>query len=320
MNLDELLAILADGTFHSGEDLSAILDVSRTTIWKQVAKLQDLGVEVNAVKGRGYRLQKGVDLLSLPEIYRHLGEKGCETFDRIDLELSVESTNRIASAANISPYVCLAEMQTAGRGRRGREWISPFATNIYLSLAWRFTEATASLDSLSLCVAVSMARALRSLGCLNVDLKWPNDLLFGGHKLAGILLEASGEVGGPVRVVIGIGLNVAMTEGQGASIDQDWISLNEILAEPMSRNKIVAAVLDEMAVALPVFERQGFAGFEKDWREFDYLINKPVELRLGSKTIAGVARGVDATGALLIQQGDSVQLYRGGEVSVRVST
>jgi len=319
MNFEELLAILADGEFHSGEELSGALGVSRTTVWKQVARLQELGVEVNAVKGRGYRLRQDVDLLSLSEIYRHLGDRACDTFAHIDLELTVESTNRVAASANVTPYICLAEMQTAGRGRRGREWVSPFATNIYLSLAWRFTEATASLDSLSLCVAVAMARALRNLTCSNVDLKWPNDLLFEGRKLAGILLEASGEVGGPIRVIIGIGLNVAMTQGQGAAIDQDWISLDEVATKPLSRNKVVAAILDEMAEALPAFEQQGFAGFEKDWREFDCLINKSVELRLGSGVIAGVARGVDATGALLIQQGDSIKLYRGGEVSVRVS-
>ncbi|MEH6359041.1 MAG: bifunctional biotin--[acetyl-CoA-carboxylase] ligase/biotin operon repressor BirA [Pseudomonadales bacterium] len=319
MNLDELLAILADGKFHSGEDLSRVLDVSRTTVWKQVAKLQNLGVEVNAVKGRGYRLRGAVDLLSLAEIYRHLSDRASDVFDHIDLKLTVESTNRMAGDSNLAPYVCLAEMQTAGRGRRGREWVSPFATNIYLSLVWRFNEATASLDSLSLCVAVAMARALRRLGCSEVGLKWPNDLLFEGRKLAGILLEASGEIGGPIRVVIGIGLNVAMTEGQAGAIDQDWISLNEISSKSLSRNEIVAAVLDEMAVALPVFEDEGFVAFESDWREFDCLINKSVDLHLGSGVIAGVARGVGSTGELFIEHGDTIKSYRGGEVSVRVS-
>ena len=319
MNLDELLAILADGKFHSGEDLSSMLKVSRTTVWKQVAKLQDIGVEVNAVKGRGYRLQRSVELLSLAEIYRHLSDKACATFSHIDLSLAVESTNRVAGNCGISPYVCLAEMQTAGRGRRGREWVSPFATNIYLSLAWRFNEATASLDSLSLCIAVAMARALRSEGCSGVGLKWPNDLLFEGSKLAGILLEASGEVGGPIRVVIGIGLNIAMTQGQGGAIDQDWISLNDISVDPVSRNRVVATILDEMARALPVFEAEGFVAFEDDWREFDCLINKSVDMQLGSDVVTGVARGVDSTGALFIQHGDTVKSYRGGEVSVRVS-
>jgi len=319
MNFEELLATLADGKFHSGEELSNTLCVSRTAVWKQIAKLHDLGVDVNAVKGRGYRLRQSVELLSLAEIYRHIDDKTCDTFDRIDIELAVESTNRMAADVKVSPYVCLAEMQTAGRGRRGREWVSPFATNIYLSLAWQFNEATSSLDSLSLCVAVVLARALRRLGCAGVGLKWPNDVLIGNRKLAGILLEASGEVGGPIRVIVGVGLNVAMSRGQGQSIDQDWISLNEIVAEPLSRNEIVAAVLDEMAMALPGFEEKGFSGFEKDWREFDCLTDRPVVLQLGSKKIDGIARGVDATGGLLIERGDTLTVYRGGEISVRPS-
>lgn len=317
MNIEKLLTILADGRFHSGEELSDCLGVSRTAVWKQIARLHEFGLEVNAVKGRGYRLRQDLELLSLSEIYRHLNDQTCDTFDRIDLVLTTESTNRVAAAARVTPYVYLAEMQTAGRGRRGREWISPFATNIYLSLAWRFNEATASLDSLSLCVAVALARALRNLGCPGVGLKWPNDLLFGNKKLAGILLEASGEVGGPVRVIIGIGLNVAMTQGQGKVIDQEWISLNEIVEKPVSRNKVVAAILNEMSLALPRFEQQGFAGFEQDWRQFDCLVNQPVVLHLGTKNISGLARGVDPTGALMIEHGDEIKLYRGGEVSVR---
>ena len=162
MNIEKLLTILADGRFHSGEELSDCLGVSRTAVWKQIARLHEFGLEVNAVKGRGYRLRQDLELLSLSEIYRHLNDQTCDTFDRIDLALTTESTNRMAAAARVTPYVYLAEMQTAGRGRRGREWISPFATNIYLSLAWRFNEATASLDSLSLCVAVALARALRN--------------------------------------------------------------------------------------------------------------------------------------------------------------
>ena len=319
MNLEKLLTILSDGKFHSGEELSDCLGVSRTAVWKQIAKLQEFGLEVNAVKGRGYRLRQDLDLLSLPEIYEDLNEQTCDTFDRIDLALTTESTNRVAAASSMTPYVFLSEMQTAGRGRRGREWISPFATNIYLSVAWRFNEATASLDSLSLCVAVALARALRSLGCFGVGLKWPNDLLVGNRKLAGILLEVAGEVGGPVRVIVGIGLNVGMTPGQGEAIDQEWVSLNELVTKPLSRNKVVAAILDEMALALPRFEQLGFAGFESDWREFDCLVNQPVVLHLGSEKISGLARGVDPTGALLIEHGDGIKLYRGGEVSVRVS-
>lgn len=317
MSSENLLILLADGKFHSGEELSDYLGVSRTAIWKQVSKLEELGIQVNAVKGKGYRLQQSIDLLSLAGIRRHLNETASNIFNCIDLHLSIGSTNRLAAESTKTPSVCLAEMQTSGRGRRGRLWVSPFAKNIYLSLSWRFSESVASLDSLSLCVAVSLAKVLDEMGCEGVELKWPNDVLVNGAKLAGILLEASGEVGGPVRVVIGIGLNVAMSEAQGEDIDQGWVALNRIVVESRSRNEIVAAILNEMADALPRFEQLGFAAFDHEWRDFDCLINHPVVLLLGTEKINGIARGVDSTGALLIEHDSGIKAYRGGEVSVR---
>jgi len=318
MNLENLISLLSDGNFHSGEELSEALGVSRTAIWKQVAKLENFGLQVNAVKGKGYRLQQDIDLLSLEVITASLNDSALEVFNHIDLHLSTESTNRLAAAATKVPHVCMAEMQSAGRGRRGREWVSPFAKNIYLSLAWRFSEAGPSLDSLSLCVAVALAKALKALGCDGVELKWPNDVLVDGSKLAGILLEAAGEVGGPVRVVIGIGLNVAMSQDQGMKIDQDWVALNNLVPQRLSRNEIAAALINEMAIALPKFEQHGFAGFDQDWRSFDCLVSRPVKLLVGSGEKYGVARGVDSTGALLIEHDGGIKSYRGGEVSVRV--
>jgi BirA family transcriptional regulator, biotin operon repressor / biotin---[acetyl-CoA-carboxylase] ligase len=320
MTIENLLTILSDGEFHSGEELSQCLDVSRTAVWKQVARLEGLGIEINAVKGRGYRLTEDLDLLSLALIYEQLNESTYETFNRIDLHLSTSSTNRLAADVKVAPFACLAESQTAGRGRRGREWVSPFAKNIYLSVAWNFSEQGAALDSLSLCVAVAIAKALRELGCEAVGLKWPNDLLYQNRKLAGILLEASGELGGAIRVVIGIGLNVSMSVEQGRAIGQQWISLAELVPGNISRNKVAAALLNSLAAALPAFEQHGFAAFEEDWHSFDCLINRPVDLHIGAQIIPGVARGVDPTGALLIEQDGLIKAYRGGEVSVRAKS
>ena len=317
MSLEKLLSILADGEFHSGEALSQALSVSRTAVWKQVAKLESFGLQVNAVKGRGYRLLEPLDLLSMPAIYEELNENAYEVFSHLDTFLAVDSTNRVASAAGVAPYACLAEMQTAGRGRRGREWVSPFAKNIYLSVAWQFANQAASLDSLSLCVAVSLAKSLRQLGCDGLMLKWPNDLLFQHRKLAGILLEASGELGGSIRVVVGIGLNVAMTAKQGAGIDQQWVSLSEVLPQSVPRSSVAAALLNALAESLPRFENDGFSAFQQDWKSFDCLADKAIDLHMGGQVIPGIARGVDATGALLIEHDGGVSAYRGGEVSVR---
>jgi len=320
MNIESLLIILSDGQFHSGEELSQRLDVSRTSVWKQVGKIEELGLDVNAVKGKGYRLAEDLDLLSLVSISEGVDESTIEVFNHIDLHLSTASTNRLAADSGLAPHVCFAEMQTAGRGRRGREWVSPFAKNIYLSVAWDFGEQTATLDSLSLCVGVAIAKALRKLGCEAVGLKWPNDLLYQNRKLAGILLEASGELGGAIRVVIGIGLNVLMTNEQGQAIDQEWVSLAELLPRKVSRNEIAVALLNSLATALPAFEQHGFAAFEKDWQSFDCLVGKPVDLHVGSQVIPGVARGVDPTGALIIERDGLIKTYRGGEVSVRAKS
>lgn len=319
VDVNRILEILADGEFHSGESLGRALGVSRTAIWKQVGRLEEMGLTVHSVKGKGYRLIEGPELLSEQKIRAALGVEAAEIFPAIKVRSEVASTNDEVKAASAfaAPLVCFAETQYAGRGRRGRPWVSPYGSNIYMSLSWEFPELSGSLDGLSLCVGVAVASAVRALGVEAVGLKWPNDLVYEGQKLAGILLEMEGELAGPVRVIIGIGINVAMTRAEGMDIDQSWISLAEITASKISRNQLGAQVLTELSQVLPKFQSEGFVGFREQWGDFDALCGAPVVLSMANRKINGVARGVTAEGELLIENERGVHPYRAGEVSVR---
>ncbi|MGY8862292.1 MAG: biotin--[acetyl-CoA-carboxylase] ligase, partial [Pseudomonadales bacterium] len=237
-SLNQLLHLLADGQFHSGTDLGQHLNMSRAAVWKQLKGVEALGVKLHRVRGRGYRISGGLDLLDVEAIQRQLPVLD-PTFN-VQLQMSLPSTNQTLmqrqQQQSIHAEVILAEVQTSGRGRLGRHWQSPFGQNIALSLGWSFVGGAAALEGLSLVVGVALAQALGDLGVHQVQLKWPNDVLVGGKKLAGILLEMRGDATGPCNVVIGIGLNVHLTHDD--AIDQPWVSLAQ-LGYRLSRNDIV---------------------------------------------------------------------------------
>lgn len=229
---------------------------------------------------------------------------------------TIDSTNTyllsLAKVGAPSGSICLAEEQTQGRGRRGREWISPKGTNIYCSLLWRFSESQQNLSSLSLAIAVMLIRALKKMGIENgIQLKWPNDVWYAGRKLAGILLESTDAS----NIVIGIGLNVApVTQAQ------DAISIAEITHTLPLRNKIAGLLINELLGQLPVFQAHGIKPFLDDWRQYDMLCGKAVDIFLPDKTLTGTMLGVDKMGRLLLQDADDNLLsFSYGEVSVRYS-
>ncbi|MBB3170169.1 bifunctional biotin--[acetyl-CoA-carboxylase] ligase/biotin operon repressor BirA [Simiduia aestuariiviva] len=318
-SLEVLLPVLADGEFHSGEALGALLGVSRTAVWKQLQKLEALGLAVESIKGRGYRLSRPLDLLSVPEVLAATSESARAQL-QLRLLLQTDSTNvqamQVAEGGAAHGLVVLAEQQVAGRGRRGRQWVSPFGANIYLSLVWRFAGGAAALSGLSLAVGVACARALRSAGLVAVGLKWPNDLLVDGRKLGGILLEMTGDPAGECQVVIGIGLNVQMGDAEAEAIEQPWTSLRrEGLS--VSRSTVVGLLLEQLVAVLTQFGREGFTSLRQEWSALDIYRDAPVTLLSVSQSVAGVARGVDDGGALLLETDDGIQTFHGGEVSVR---
>ncbi len=318
---ERLLSVLADGCFHSGQELGERLGVSRSAIWKQMKMLESLGVEIYSVRGRGYRLPRGLDLLCEQSISQACHQQVGARLKRILLERVVDSTNLMAmrdvQQGSAAGHLYLAEYQTAGKGRRGRTWVSPFGCNLYFSLVWGFSEGVAALEGLSLVVGLAIHKALQSLGIQGVSLKWPNDLLVGSHKLAGILLEMQGDAAGECQVVIGVGVNVAMPEGEEAKIDQPWVDLSRLTSMPISRNQLMAAILNHLIPELERFGSIGFSGYREEWQAVHAFQNEPVRLILGNKEIVGRCLGVDGHGALIIHHQGGVEHFHAGEVSMR---
>lgn len=321
MSVELLLGQMSDGEFHSGAALGELLGVSRTAVWKHLQKLEGLGLQLESVKGKGYRIPGGVELLDANRIESGLNADAREFISQLDIVQSIDSTNsramREATAGVGHGYLCLAEHQTAGRGRRGRQWVSPFGQSLYLSVVVEFKEGAAALEGLSLAVGVALLRALNSVGAKDVGLKWPNDVLWGGRKLAGVLLEMTGDPAGVCQVVVGVGVNMKLAATVAESIDQPWVDVAAI-APGISRNQFAVALLNELMPVLAGFARIGFAGYRSEWEAAHVHADRPVTLAFGTaENILGIARGVTNSGALRMEIDGVEQEFSGGEVSLR---
>lgn len=317
--IEKLLAHLADGEFHSGTDLARACGVSRTAVWQRVQELERLGIPLHRVRGRGYRVPNGLDLLEESLVSGLMSAAAKARFGAPEFFLQTSSTNDRAleaAAGEARSYLCLAEQQGAGRGRRGRAWASPFAANIYLSLLQRFDGGAGSVEGLSLAIGLAVARHLVGIGVPGVALKWPNDVLADGRKLAGVLIEISGDLAGEFSVVIGVGVNVRMA-GRDVEIDQPWIDLASLLDDVPKRAVIAAGLIDSMATVLAEFERDGFSGLRSEWQSFDHMTGLPVRLTTGDFSLDGICIGVDDRGGIGLRGQAGDQYFYGGEISVR---
>jgi BirA family biotin operon repressor/biotin-[acetyl-CoA-carboxylase] ligase len=322
-----LLVLLADGRLHSGESLAAGLGVSRAAVWKTIERLRGLGIPVTAEPRRGYRLAQPVELLDAASIRAELGADRESALRSLELLFEVDSTNTRLVGAAPPPFgsadACLSELQTAGRGRRGRVWLAPFGASLALSMAWVFRDAGRDLPALSLAVGVAVARALRRVGAQGIRLKWPNDLWFEARKVGGVLIDLRIEAGGAAHVVIGVGLNVALPEEARRDIEQSdgrplVAAVADACAQVPSRNRIAGATLDELLRMLAQFEREGFAPFRDAWSELDALHGRAVRVLLADRSLCGIALGVDSDGALCVELDGGVQKFVSGEVSLRL--
>ncbi|CAI1188796.1 bifunctional biotin--[acetyl-CoA-carboxylase] ligase/biotin operon repressor BirA [Serratia ficaria] len=309
----KLIALLADGGFHSGEHLGESLGMSRAAINKHIQTIREWGLDVFTVPGKGYSLPNPIQLLEAERILRLLGDK------RVTVLPVVDSTNqylldRIGELQ--SGDACVAEYQQAGRGRRGRQWISPFGANLYLSMFWRLEQGPAAAMGLSLVIGIVMAEVLQRLGAEDVRVKWPNDLYLNDRKLAGILVELTGKTGDAAQLVMGAGINLAMRDTNAGAINQGWINLQEA-GISIDRNELAATLLNELRQSLKQFEIDGLAPFVARWRALDNFIDRPVKLLIGEQQIFGIARGIDQQGALLLEQDGAIKPFIGGEISLR---
>ncbi len=320
-----LLVLLADGRLHSGEALAKELDVSRTAVWKGVERLRGLGLPVVALARRGYRLANSVELLDVQHIRAEIAPRRLQQLRGLELLFEVDSTNTRLLGRPAPPAghadVCLSELQHAGRGRRGRRWIAPFGAGVALSMSWTFRDGASTLTALSLAVGVAVARALVRAGAHDMALKWPNDVWFENRKIGGVLIELRAEAGGPAHVVIGVGVNVALTAEARREIEAGGVAVAAVAdacSAPPSRNLVVGAILDELLSMLVQFEREGFAAFRDAWTALDALSGRPVQVLLAENGLCGTARGVDRDGALLLETAGGVQRFVSGEASLRL--
>ncbi|MEI7412200.1 bifunctional biotin--[acetyl-CoA-carboxylase] ligase/biotin operon repressor BirA [Pectobacterium aroidearum] len=309
----KLIKILSDGEFYSGELLGEMMGMSRAAINKHIQTIRDWGIDVFTVTGKGYSLPAPMQLLDEDVILRHLPEGGVTVLPVVD------STNQyILDRLDIlsSGDACLAEYQQSGRGRRGRQWFSPFGANLYLSLYWRLEQGPAAAVGVSLVIGIVMAEVLHKLGADGVRVKWPNDLYLKDRKLAGILVELTGKTGDAANLVIGAGINLQMREPAPDTISQGWINLQEAGID-INRNTLASTLISELRGALAIFELQGLEPFIPRWEKLDNYFNRPVRLIIGNREIYGIDRGIDRQGALLLENDGLVTPYIGGEISLR---
>lgn len=316
-----LLALLANGAELSGSAAAAELGVTRAAVWKQIEQLRAHGLPIRAEAGRGYRLEAPIELLdrariesAIPQTLRaHVG--AIEVFWQID-STSSELSRRAATST--SSCACLAEIQTRGRGRRGRAWQTPLAGGIAVSFLRGFAGGMAELSGLSLVAGIAVLRAFVDSGVSGAALKWPNDIVADGRKLGGILVELGGDALGPCHAIVGIGINLRMPRSAMASIDQPWTDLATLTSGNVpSRNALAGCVLARLAEALDAFASEGFAAFERDYAANDALRGREILVSSIGEPFVAIADGVTSRGALRILRDGVVREVDSGEVSVR---
>ncbi|MFJ4197945.1 bifunctional biotin--[acetyl-CoA-carboxylase] ligase/biotin operon repressor BirA [Pseudomonas sp. NPDC089534] len=310
-----LLNLLKDGQFHSGQALGAALGISRSAVWKQLQHLEtELGLSIHKVRGRGYQLAAPLTLLDPHKIAEELKDWPSFILDSID------STNaealRAIEQGRPAPFLVLAERQLAGRGRRGRKWVSPFAENLYYSLVLRIDGGMRQLEGLSLVVGLAVLQALRKLGVPGLGLKWPNDVLVGRKKIAGILLEIVGDPADVCHVVLGIGINVNMQVAD--EVDQQWTSMRLESGKNHDRNLLLVELSHQLQTYLRRHQVEGFSVLQAEWESNHLWQDQPVSLTAGVNRTDGVALGIDSHGALRLKVDGVEKTYSGGELSLRL--
>jgi len=324
-----LLRQLADGEFHSGEDLAAKVGLTRARVSQVLKDAGTAGLALERVKGRGYRLLEAPDFLDAKKVRSDLdalsAAKGIEFPGSVEVVDQIESTSselmRRAQRRDVHGVALAAEWQSAGRGRRGRAWTAIAGGSLTISLGWKFEQGAGFLAGLSLAVGVAVVRALEAEGFKDVALKWPNDLIHRHLKVGGILIELNGDALGPTTTVIGVGLNVRIPAAARKDIPvpvTDLASIAGRRAPPIDRNHLLAALLAEFAAVLEQYSNEGFAPFAAEWQHRHAYQGKPVRLLLpDGATVTGKVAGVDASGALVLADGPRRARFLSGEITMR---
>jgi len=323
--MHKIIALLQDGNTHSGVELGSALGVTRSAVGKQISKLKEMGFQINCIKGSGYRLLIPFEQLDAQKITRHFVDAPAGFSPPVDVVWSTTSTNDYVMSAirdgriTESGFVCLAEYQSAGRGRRGKSWVSPLGGGLCLSFAWRFERGAESLEGLSLSVAIAVVEVLENDFLIkNLKIKWPNDIFLDDKKLGGILIDVMGEAGGPCWVVVGVGLNVRNTQSVMYTVDQPWVDLYSGAGAVVPRNILAAKIITKIAKKIIAHERDGFSITNKEWSKYDAFFEKKVVVKMSESDIFyGVSRGISTSGGLIVDVDGVQKTIKSGEVSLR---
>lgn len=316
-----ILNALNLGGFVSGQILGEQLGISRAAVGKHIKNLQQMGLEIFKVTGKGYCLNSHVAMLNQSQIHtRYLAMGGGAA--NIDVKSIVDSTNseltrRLQANTSLeSGTVVVAEMQQAGRGRRGRVWQSPFGANLYYSYFWRLDDGLQAAMGVSIAVGLAVYDAIKLLYGIEVALKWPNDIYINKQKLAGVLVELDGQPQGPCELVIGIGINLQMPERFSQQIDQPWTDLSQYV-QPLDKNQLVASLTYCLEQRLMQYRQSGLHAMHEQWNALNAFAGLCVELSTGHRSWRGICEGIDPHGGIRIRQDGEVKSYYGGEISLR---
>lgn len=324
----DLIRLLSDGELHSGEALAKELRCTRAAVWKQLGRLRTLGLKIDSERGRGYRIAQPIELLQREQILHHLDEPTRAAIESLQIEDVMDSTSeRLRSTAAPAPgkmRVALAEYQTGGRGRRGRQWFSPFASGLCLSVSWHYSQPPSALSGLSLAAGVAVLSAMQAWCPQGLGLKWPNDLVVGDRKLAGLLVDMDGEMTGPIKLVVGVGVNLESPEELAEQVAESSgmapIGLRDVASDTdISRNELAASLIGSLFAGLTDYGHSGFDSVADTWRSHDALYDRTVSVQQGDDMLRGVAKGVSDDGSLQLSINGKRVSVVSGEVTVRAS-
>ena len=316
-----ILNTLNQGGFISGQLLGEQLGISRAAVSKHIQSLQEMGLDIFKVSGKGYSLNNNVGLLEQAKIQQYYQNLGAHTA-QVEVQPIIDSTNselmrRIAAKQTLeSGTVIVAEMQQAGRGRRGRVWQSPFGANLYYSYFWRLDDGLQAAMGMSIAVGLAVFDTLKALYKLEIQLKWPNDIYLNNEKLAGVLVELDGQPQGPCQLVIGIGINLQMPDSFSQQIDQAWTDLSQH-TQQVDKNQLVAYLTHHLEQRLAQYSQTGLNDMYQQWNSLNVFAGQYVELNTGHRSWGGICEGIDANGGIRIRQDGEVKSYYGGEISLR---
>lgn len=316
-----ILNALNNGGFISGQLLGEKLGISRAAVSKHIQSLQEMGLDIFKVNGKGYSLNNAVGLLEQSKIQHYYQALGADTA-QIEVQPIIDSTNselmrRVAAKQPLeSGTVIVAEMQQAGRGRRGRVWQSPFGANLYYSYYWRLDDGLQAAMGMSIAVGLAVYDTLKALYQLDIELKWPNDIYLNKEKLAGVLVELDGQPQGPCQLVIGIGINLQMPQSVSHQIDQAWTDLSQHTSQ-LNKNKLVAHLTYHLEQRLAQYSETGLQNMYQQWNTLDAFAGQCVELNTGHRSWRGICEGIDMQGGIRIRQDGEAKSYYGGEISLR---